>query len=72
MFFLQKQFFQEGCWKRNLKYIEQNCFIYFLRLRCTDTGQLAVVALSVGQEVMTVSGQLNIEKRDKVVFSLCI
>ena len=34
---------KEGHWEYNLKYIEQNCFSYFLNIQWTNMGTITTV-----------------------------
>ena len=57
---------KEGRWECYSKYIEQNCFSYFLSMQCIIRCHLAMVALSDCQEAMvskvTPVGPLDAEK----------
>ena len=46
---------QEGRWECNPKYIEQNCFMYFLRVQYPERGLLTMVASHDCHEAMIVS-----------------
>ena len=43
---------EERRWECYSKYIEQNCFTYFLSMQCTNRCDLAMEALSDCQEAM--------------------
>ena len=43
---------KEGHWECYFKYMEKNCFHYFLSIQCTNMGHLALVAYNDCQEVM--------------------
>ena len=49
---VENVFPKEGHWEWYCKYIEQNCFNLFLTLQFTNTGHLAVVALSDCHKIM--------------------